>query len=164
MNTRKLLDKFREWALRDPVMKQELLDAAGEFFAFYEEPEAIEGDETLKGLFSEWFLYDRKTTRYLKTPIEVFARYSGQSLPKKEKEFFKALTGTVFGVFEVLSSDEKAGLVRIKRLDGAGEWTIKDILGSQTMRAGNTLFARVSPWRKSRFLPAGFSATRTASN
>ena len=145
MNTRKLLDKFRGWAHYDPVMKQEMLDAAGEFFAFYEEPEAIERDVTLKGLFHEWFLFDRKTTRYLKTPAEIFLRYGGRAVAKKEKEFFKALTETVFGVFEVLSSDAQAGLIHIKRVDGAGEWTVKDIRGSQSMQAGNVLFARVIP-------------------
>ena len=142
MNTRKLLDKFRGWALHDPVMKQELLDAEGEFFAFFEGPGT--GDEvTLNGLFLEWFLYDRKTTRYLKTPVEVFVHYSGQSLPKKEKEFFKTLPETVFGMFEVLSSDQKTWLIRVKRLDGAGEWDIKDILGSQGMKPGHVFFARV---------------------
>lgn len=145
MNTPKLLDKFRGWAHYDTVMKQELLEAGEEFFAFYEGLNTVGDDVTLKGLFHEWFLFDRKTTRYLQTPAEVFLRYGGGAAVKKEKRFFKVLTETVFGAFEVLSSDEKAGSVHIKRLDGAGEWTIKDVLGSQSMQAGDVLFARVIP-------------------
>ncbi|MEK7226048.1 MAG: hypothetical protein AAB221_10225, partial [Bacteroidota bacterium] len=142
-----MLDKFRGWALQDPVMKQELLEAEAEFFAFYDETGA-DGDEegTLNGLFLEWFLYDRKTTRYLKTPVEVFVHYGGRGLSKTEKEFFKTLPETIFGMFEVLSSAPDEGLLRVKRLDGGGEWTVKDALGSKNMKAGHVVFARLIPF------------------
>ncbi|KAF0124403.1 MAG: hypothetical protein FD189_2441 [Elusimicrobia bacterium] len=143
MNTRKLLDKMRGWIEHDPVMKLEALEAGGEFFAFHDYDSALPDRKTLAGLFVEWFTYDRKTTRYLKTPAEVFLRYGARGLKKAEKEFYAALARTVFGMFEVVSSDAEAGLVRVRRLDGEGEWTVLDVLGSRGMKAGNVLFARI---------------------
>lgn len=145
MNTRKLLDKFRGWAQRDPVMTEELTEANAEFFAFYEEPGDADLDRDLVGLFIEWFLYDRKTTRYLKTPVEVFLRYSGRAFSKKEKDFYRALAGTIFGAFEILACDREAGFVHVKRLDGEGEWRLKDVAGSNSMEAGYLVFARIIP-------------------
>lgn len=145
MSARKMLDKMRKWVNHDPVMRLEMQEALQEFFAFYEYDPEDENAADLEGLVSEWFTYDRKTTRYLKTPSEVYLQYGARSLTKAEKEFYKMLSHTIFGMFEVVSSDKEAGFMRIKRLDGDGEWNIRDVLGSRSAQAGSVLFARVIP-------------------
>jgi tetratricopeptide (TPR) repeat protein len=145
MNAQKLLGRMRNWIEHEPVMRLEADEAGEEFFAFHEYDPDMPDKATLTGLFVEWFTYDRKTTRYLKTPAEVFLRYGARGLKKAEKEFYKTLSRTVFGMFEVLATDPEAGRVRVRRLDGAGEWEVRDMLGSRGMKAGNVLFARIIP-------------------
>ncbi|HAH30887.1 MAG TPA: hypothetical protein DCL44_01075 [Elusimicrobia bacterium] len=145
MNIPKLLDKMRNWIAYDPVMRQEMLEAKDEFFAFSEYDQDAGAKDNITGLLAEWFMYDRKTTRYLKTPAEVFLQYGAKGLTSTEKAFFKNLSKTIFGVFEVLSSDKEAGILRIKRLDGTGEWAIRDMKGSRSATAGSVIFARIIP-------------------
>jgi tetratricopeptide (TPR) repeat protein len=143
MNTQKLLNKFRGWALHEPVIKREIPYAEDEFFAFHTKP-TLDDDPTLQGLFIEWFLFDRKTTSHLKTPIDLFIEKKKNDFSKDETVFLESLKRTIFGIFEVLSTKPNEGLIKMKQVDDPMEWTVQDFSGSKSLAPKTILFTRLA--------------------
>ncbi len=132
------------WAMHDCVMKLEFEDALEEFFAFHSRDKFNEHSEVY-GLFFEWFLYDRPTTRELMTPAAVFYKREGRRFSAKERELLSLFQKTEFGIFEILAADPVKGEIRLYDFDRRKEWLIADIKGSRSAHIGDILFARVIP-------------------
>src|SRR5438046_133744 len=126
----KVLDKFRGWALREPAIKRELLEAEDEFF-FWNPRETLEDTPHVAGLFVEWFLFDRPVTGFMQTPAQLFASRCRMKLTQDHHAMAEALSRSVFGLFEIEEVHPDAGLLRARLFRSKNTWTVRDYRGSQ---------------------------------
>ena len=61
-------------------------------------PRLNEGDSAR---FLEWYIFDYKTARYGKTPVELYQEFRGYTLPDEERGLLRQWQTSRFGLYEV---------------------------------------------------------------
>lgn len=140
----KYWNKFRGWAQRLGAIRSEEPQAMEEFFV---NPARIppESLHEVMGLFSDWFLFDRKLTHYRMTPLELFIQTQERSKKFKERELslYREFQRTNrFGIFRV--EDVSPGeWMDLKAMPDGETSRVWEEIGSQNARRGIYLLARI---------------------
>ncbi len=140
----KYWNKFRGWARHFGAVRAEESPALEEFFI---NPDRIpaESPQLVTGIFSDWFLMDRKLTHCRLTPLELFIQTHERERKLKEPDL---------SVYRTFQRTNRFGIFRVEDVS-PGEWMdlkampdgktarVIEATGSQDVERGSYFIARI---------------------